>query len=68
MIVATERLLHSAADLARLREEAAARNKPTGTVLSLIPCISPIGFIGIPFGIWALVVLCDNSVRMAFRR
>ena len=35
MIVATERLLSSPADLARLREEAAARGKPTGTVISL---------------------------------
>jgi NADH-quinone oxidoreductase subunit F len=35
MIVATERLLNSPADLAHLREEAAARGKPTGTVMSL---------------------------------
>jgi len=35
VIVATERLLNSPADLARLREEAAARMKPTGTVVSL---------------------------------
>ncbi len=40
----------------------------TVAVLSLIPCISPGCLVGLPFGIWMLIVLCDNSVRAAFRR
>lgn len=35
-------------------------------ILALIPCTSPCCLLGIPFGIWALVVLSDPHVRMAF--
>ena len=36
-------------------------------ILALIPCTSPCCLLGIPFGIWALVVLSDGNVKMAFR-
>jgi hypothetical protein len=39
----------------------------TGAIVSSIPCASPCCFLGIPFGIWALVVLNDADVRAAFR-
>jgi hypothetical protein len=40
----------------------------TGAILSVIPCCgSPCFVLGIPFGIWALVVLNDESVKSAFR-
>jgi hypothetical protein len=39
----------------------------TAAILSVIPCFSPCGLIGLAFGIWALVVLSDSSVKMAFR-
>ena len=39
----------------------------TGAILAVIPCISPCYFLGIPFGIWALVVLMRPEVRQAFR-
>jgi hypothetical protein len=36
-------------------------------IIAMIPCISPCCVLGLPFGIWALVVLSDIHVRMAFR-
>jgi len=39
----------------------------TAAIVAMIPCISPCCFLGLPFGIWALVVLSDSSVRAAFR-
>jgi hypothetical protein len=36
------------------------------TIIALLPCISPC-CLGIPFGIWALIVLCDSSVKAAFK-
>lgn len=38
-----------------------------GAIVALIPCLSPCCLLGLPFGIWALVVLNDTQVRMAFR-
>jgi len=38
----------------------------TSAILMVIPALSPCCFIGIPFGIWALVVLADAQVRAAF--
>jgi len=36
-------------------------------ILSLIPCLSsPCFVLGVPFGIWALVVLLNGEVRAAF--
>lgn len=37
-------------------------------IFALIPCTSPCCFLGLPFGIWALVVLNDESVKAGFRR
>lgn len=39
----------------------------TGSILAVIPCLSPCCVLGIPFGIWALVVLNDESVKAGFR-
>ena len=38
------------------------------SVISVIPCFSACCIVGIPFGIWALVVLNDASVKAAFRQ
>jgi len=35
--------------------------------IAMIPCVSPCCLLGLPFGIWALVVLNDDSVKAAFR-
>jgi hypothetical protein len=36
-------------------------------IIAMIPCISPCCLLGLPFGIWALVVLSDAGVKAAFR-
>lgn len=41
-------------------------NAITAAVVALLPCFSPLVVLGIPFGIWALVVLCRSDVRAAF--
>jgi hypothetical protein len=38
----------------------------TSAIVAMIPCISPCCCLGLPFGIWALVVLCDGQVQAAF--
>ena len=35
-------------------------------ILSIIPCCSPCFCFGIPFGIWALIVLLDQNVKSSF--
>lgn len=37
------------------------------SIIAMIPCISPCCLLGLPFGIWALVVLTDQTVKAAFR-
>jgi len=37
-----------------------------GAILAMIPCISPCCIIGLPIGIWALVVLNKPEVKEAF--
>jgi len=36
-------------------------------IIALVPCTSPCCCLGLPFGIWALVVLSDPRVKAAFR-
>ena len=35
-------------------------------VLAMIPCLTPCCFLGLPFGIWALVVLLKREVKSQF--
>ena len=37
------------------------------TILAMIPCISPCCLLGLPLGIWALVVLLKQEVKAAFQ-
>lgn len=39
----------------------------TGAILAIVPCLSPCCCIGIPVGIWVLVVLFKPEVKSAFR-
>ncbi len=39
----------------------------TASILAMIPCLSPCCIIGLPIGIWALVVLMNDEVKSAFR-
>lgn len=38
----------------------------TAAILTMIPCISPCCLLGLPIGIWALVVLLKPEVKAAF--
>lgn len=35
-------------------------------IIAMLPCISPCCVLGLPFGIWAIVVLVDPEVKAAF--
>ena len=37
------------------------------TIVAMVPCISPCCFVGLPVGIWALVVLLKPEVKGAFQ-
>lgn len=39
----------------------------TSTILAMIPCTSPCCLVGLPIGIWALVILAKPEVKAAFR-
>ena len=39
----------------------------TAAIIAVIPCVSPLCLLGLPFGIWALVVLNNANVKTAFR-
>jgi hypothetical protein len=39
----------------------------TASIVAMIPCISPCCILGLPFGIWALVILNRPEVKAAFR-
>lgn len=36
------------------------------SIIAMVPCVSPCCILGLPFGIWALVVLMDAQVKAAF--
>ena len=38
----------------------------TAAIISMIPCVSPCCLLGLPFGIWALIVLLKPEVKAAF--
>jgi len=37
------------------------------SIIAMIPCVSPCCCLGLPFGIWALVVLARPAVKSAFQ-
>jgi len=37
------------------------------SILAMVPCISPCCVLGLPFGIWALIVINKPEVKAAFR-
>ena len=53
-----------------LREQMKAlENYPlalTASILAIIPCLSPCCLVGLPIGIWAIVVLSKPEVKAAF--
>jgi len=57
-------VIYGAYCLHRMTSHAAAM---TGAIISCIPVCSPCLVLGIPFGIWALVVLNNPDVKRAFQ-
>lgn len=41
-------------------------NRPAA-ILAMIPCVSPCCLLGLPLGIWALIVLLKPEVKAAFQ-
>ena len=39
----------------------------TATILAMVPCVSPCCWIGLPVGIWAIVMLIKPEVKAAFQ-
>jgi len=39
----------------------------SSSIIAMIPCLSPCCCLGLPIGIWGLVVLSDANVKAAFR-
>ncbi len=39
----------------------------TATIIAMVPCISPCCLVGLPIGIWALVILMKPEVKGAFQ-
>ncbi|MEY4386690.1 MAG: hypothetical protein RLY20_1973 [Verrucomicrobiota bacterium] len=39
----------------------------TATIIAMVPCISPCCLVGLPIGIWALVILMKPEVKAAFQ-
>lgn len=38
----------------------------TGAIIAALPCTSPCCFLGLPLGIWAIVVLMNQDVKTSF--
>lgn len=64
MVAANALIIFSAVQMLRLKSWPMAM---TACVLAVIPCIGPCFVLGLPFGIWGLVVLNQPHVRRAFR-
>lgn len=64
LVAASAYVLYGAIQMKNFTNYTAAR---TAAIISVIPCLGPCCFLGIPFGIWALVVLAKPEVKDAFR-
>lgn len=50
----------------RMRYLASYRLAAIGALTVCIPCLSPLLIAGIPFGLWAVALLCQAETRIAF--
>ena len=50
----------------RMRELASYPLALSVCIVSMVPCLSPCCLLGVPFGIWGLVVMHDQAVRPHF--
>jgi predicted Zn finger-like uncharacterized protein len=63
MLVASIVVVACSTKMKRLDSYAAAM---TASILAVIPCLSPCFVLGIPFGIWGLIVINQADVKEAF--
>lgn len=63
LIIASTFVLFGSIQMRKMKNYAFARG---AAIVSVIPCIGPCYILGLPFGIWALVVLGNPEVRDAF--
>ncbi len=64
LLMVSSFVLYGAVQMLRYKNYGLARG---AAVAAAIPCIGPCFFLGIPFGIWALVVLSQPQIKDAFR-
>jgi len=70
-------LIHSAAGVLiglsmllsgiQMRKLKGYKNAMTSSILAMIPIVSPCCIVGLPIGIWSVIVLCKPEVKDAFR-
>jgi len=63
LVVASSYVFNGAIKMKNLQNNTTAK---TAAIVALIPCLGPCCVLGIPFGIWALVVLSRPHVKDAF--
>lgn len=63
LVIASIFVLYGAIQMKQLKDYQTARS---AAIVALIPCLGPCCLLGIPFGIWALVVLSKPDVKNAF--
>ncbi len=63
LLIAATFVLYGAVKMKRLKDYRTAR---LAAIVALVPLVGPCCFLGIPFGIWALVVLSKPYVRDSF--
>jgi hypothetical protein len=57
-------IIYAAMEMKKLRQWGLA---VAASILAMVPCISPCCIIGLPIGIWSLVVLMNDHVKSAFK-
>ncbi len=57
-------IIYASIEMKNLRQWGLAM---AASILAMVPCISPCCLIGLPLGIWSLIVLQKTEVRSAFR-
>jgi hypothetical protein len=63
-LILSSLIIYGALQMRRLESFSASM---AAAIVAMLPCIFPCCVLGFPFGIWALVVLNDPSVKAAFR-
>jgi hypothetical protein len=64
LLIASSFVLYGSIQMLKLTSYGTAR---AAAIVAMIPMLGPCCVVGIPFGIWAFVVLKEDSVRNAFR-